>query len=552
MGSGRVATVQQPCIEPGLCRVRTEGRRPGAGSDGRRGTLVLPVILLICLACTGAVTAATLILPLGDSITHGSDSYPSYRTWLYQDLRALGYDVDFVGSSHTPALAAGLDPDNEGHPGFTAGMVLAGLPDWLGVYSPPDIALVHLGTNDAIQYVPRDRTIADLRSIIGVLRARNPTMTILLARIIPTSVASTNTRIEALNREIAGLQSLSTPQSPVVIVDQYSGYNGQADNQVGGVHPLTSGEKKMAARWEGALLPVLDRIAPPEFIRYGPHALPGRIEAEDYDIGGYSDTTPGNAGGVYRHDDVDIEYALSEGSYAVGWVRDGESLSYTANVTAGGPFTLTARVASPYDGRTIVLEVNAIAAASIPVPNTGSFDNYATVTGEVALPAGEQCLTLRFSGDGQNLNWIEFAPGTPVPTSTVPPLPPQDVTDLRNTTYESTSVTWAWTDPWDPSFTNLTVCLGGVPVEVVDRGVQGFTATDLAPATAYTISTRTRNTAGVTSATWVNHTAWTAPSLDPVPTPALTVIPTPTYETRTYGYRDPRTHGYRDPRTHGY
>ena len=121
-----------------------------------------------------------------------------------------------------------------------------------------------------------------------MLRARNPTMTILLARIIPTSVASTNTRIEALNREIAGLQSLSTPQSPVVIVDQYSGYNGQADNQVGGVHPLTSGEKKMAARWEGALLPVLDRVAPPEFIRYGPHAVPGRIEAEDYDVGGYS------------------------------------------------------------------------------------------------------------------------------------------------------------------------------------------------------------------------------------------------------------------------
>ena len=46
-------------------------------------------------------------------------------------------------------------------------------------------------------------------------------MTILVAQIIPTSVGSTNTRIEALNREIAGLASLSTPQSPVVIVDQY-------------------------------------------------------------------------------------------------------------------------------------------------------------------------------------------------------------------------------------------------------------------------------------------------------------------------------------------
>jgi hypothetical protein len=47
-----------------------------------------------------------------------------------------------------------------------------------------------------------------------------------------------------------------------VIVDQYSGYDGDADNQEGGVHPLTSGEKKMAARWEGALFPVLARGVP--------------------------------------------------------------------------------------------------------------------------------------------------------------------------------------------------------------------------------------------------------------------------------------------------
>ena len=84
------------------------------------------------------------------------------------------------------------------------------------------------------------------------------------------------------------------------------------------------------------------------------------------------------------------------GLYAVGWVRDGESLAYTANVIAGGPFTLTARMASPYDGRTIVLEVNGIVAASIPVPNTGSFDAYATVPIEVVLPAGPHHLTLRF------------------------------------------------------------------------------------------------------------------------------------------------------------
>ena len=156
----------------------------------------------------------------------------------------------------------------------------------------------------------------------------------------------------------------------------------------------------------------------------------------------------------------------------------------------------------------------------IPVPNTGSFDAYATVTVEVVLPAGPQRLTLRFSGDGQNLNWIEFAPGAPAPTVTVPPLPPQDVTDLRNTTYEPTSITWTWTDPWDPELRERDRLPRRRPRrESWTRGVQRFTATDLAPATAHTIGTRTRNTAGAASATWANHTAWTAPPLAPCPLP---------------------------------
>ncbi len=48
---------------------------------------------------------------------------------------------------------------------------------------------------------------------------------------------------------------------------------------------------------------------------YRPHPVPGRIQAEDYDLGGegvaYHDTTPGNSGGAYRHDDVDIETATA-------------------------------------------------------------------------------------------------------------------------------------------------------------------------------------------------------------------------------------------------
>jgi lysophospholipase L1-like esterase len=219
-------------------------------------------VLLLAAAFSWAASATAVILPLGDSITHGGTGdggvlYPTYRAWLYQDLEKLGYDVDFVGSLHTPEPPSGSDPDNEGHAAYTAGQVLAELPSWLEAYPAPDVALVHLGTNDALADISAARTTADLQGIVGVLRARNPSMTILVAQIIPTSVESINARIEALNREIGGLATLSTPQSPVVIVDLYSGYDGREDNQQGGVHPLTSGEKKMAAGWEMALVPIL-------------------------------------------------------------------------------------------------------------------------------------------------------------------------------------------------------------------------------------------------------------------------------------------------------
>jgi hypothetical protein len=71
-----------------------------------------------------------------------------------------------------------------------------------------------------------------------------------------------------------------------------------------------------------------------------PHAIPGKIEAENYDLGGsgvaYSDTTSGNSGGVYRAGGVDLcaDTQASKG-YAVCNSALGEWLEYTANITAG-------------------------------------------------------------------------------------------------------------------------------------------------------------------------------------------------------------------------
>src|SRR6185369_5993755 len=84
-----------------------------------------------------------------------------------------------------------------------------------------------------------------------------------------------------------------------------------------------------------------------------PAAIPGTIQAEDFDLGvegvAYHDATPGNAGGAYRQTGVDIEPS-TEGGYDVGWTSPGEWLKYTVNVTSAGAYLLEARVASSGPG----------------------------------------------------------------------------------------------------------------------------------------------------------------------------------------------------------
>jgi parallel beta-helix repeat protein len=152
---------------------------------------------------------------------------------------------------------------------------------------------------------------------------------------------------------------------------------------------------------------------------YRPHPVPGRVEAEDYDVGGegiaYHDTTPGNTGGAYRHDGVDIE--IIGGITDVGWVRDGEWLLYTLDVPTAGDYQVSVRAASPNSDRTATISVNAQPMNSVRFTNTGSFERYTTVVEDhVYLPAGNVTFRVTFHGDGVNLDWIELAPQPDTPT----------------------------------------------------------------------------------------------------------------------------------------
>ena len=79
------------------------------------------------------------VMPLGDSITSGTNAWASYRCALYQNLTSAGYSVDFVGSVHgqwgnskanltPPNTCSMLDWDQEGHSGWAIYHILNGVP----------------------------------------------------------------------------------------------------------------------------------------------------------------------------------------------------------------------------------------------------------------------------------------------------------------------------------------------------------------------------------------------------------------------------------------
>ena len=150
-----------------------------------------------------------------------------------------------------------------------------------------------------------------------------------------------------------------------------------------------------------------------------PFALPARIEAEDFDLGGegvaYHDTDPGNNGARYRlAEAVDIQDCSDVGGgYNLGWIYQVEWLEYTVDVPVAGTYTIDVRVASPSLGGTFHLEFAGVdRTGDVTVPPTGNWQAWTTVSTAATLPAGVQVMRFVPTLQGFNLNSFEFASPT--------------------------------------------------------------------------------------------------------------------------------------------
>ncbi len=204
----------------------------------------------------------TTIMPLGDSITYGTDGNDTaggYRTALFTSLRNDGATVDFVGSqANGPSSMP--DRNHEGHPGWRISGIAGSINGWLDTHRPQVVALM-IGTNDVLNNDDLANAPNRLSALIDQITNRLPNSRLLVASITPLGNATSNARVNTFNATIPGIvQQKVAAGKRVTFVNMNAAV--LASDLYDGIHPNPAGYAKMAVAWRTALKPVVQTIDP--------------------------------------------------------------------------------------------------------------------------------------------------------------------------------------------------------------------------------------------------------------------------------------------------
>jgi len=190
------------------------------------------------------------VMPLGDSITEGTQVPGGYRIGLWQRFNSNGFRVDLVGSQFNGPASLG-DHDHEGHPGWRIDQIDANIVGWLQTTTPHTV-LLHIGTNDVLQNFNVSTAPNRLSTLIDHITNTAPTAEVFVAQIIPLANSGQENAVRTFNAAIPGIvQSKVNAGKHVHLVDMHSALT-PAD-LTDGIHPTASGYDKMAATWLTAL-----------------------------------------------------------------------------------------------------------------------------------------------------------------------------------------------------------------------------------------------------------------------------------------------------------
>jgi hypothetical protein len=177
-----------------------------------------------------------------------------WRAFLWQELRMNGImNFDFVGQQNG-GPNCGVMGWNDTDLQAQSGMIVTGVPasTYAGWFKAnrPDFILQHFGGADILAGKPVDGVMKSYQVLLDQARLANPNVVLLIAQHTPEGKAD----IVVLNADIAAwAPTVSTAQSPVVVVDLYTGMLPSDFSD--GVHLNATGAMKVADRWYAALKP---------------------------------------------------------------------------------------------------------------------------------------------------------------------------------------------------------------------------------------------------------------------------------------------------------
>ncbi len=153
------------------------------------------------------------------------------------------------------------------------------------------------------------------------------------------------------------------------------------------------------------------------------NAIPGKIEAENFDVPGKGkDGSSYYDGDSENHGDSDYRKGTGVDLYKkatgviVGYNSEGDWLEYTVNVKEAGDYTMFAAVAAAgstssfklsLDGKDITEEI------AVPAASSGedNYDDYNKVKANVKLPEGEHVLRFTVVGSWLDIDYFTFVKG---------------------------------------------------------------------------------------------------------------------------------------------
>ncbi|WP_155798182.1 SGNH/GDSL hydrolase family protein [Sorangium cellulosum] len=219
---------------------------------------------------------ACKIMPFGDSITDGynGDTPGGYRVELFRLAHAAGKNITFVGSgSNGPNTVGGVAfPHNhEGHSGWTIAPAggRSGISTLVSTVMPqykPDIVLLMIGTNDAIDNYDMPNAPKRLGALIDSIYAQLPNVLIVVAAPVPSRGDASKGDDTALSARIktyddaipAVVKARADAGRHIISVDMYTPFNPNKTTLLEDQwHPNLQGYVLLGEQWYAALQPLL-------------------------------------------------------------------------------------------------------------------------------------------------------------------------------------------------------------------------------------------------------------------------------------------------------